>query len=150
MQVPEHYTSDVLFFFDGKPLELSQYQLLSERMAEVLPDDVSVKVQKSQISFYAPRLFAAASLPVRQKKDWPRECLVVTIGLARPLSSPPGRGVCGALPRPLDQPYPGHPPGGAGWRADGMAAGGPGLRPEQAVKFCLPFSQKPGIMTGTI
>ena len=59
MQVPEHYTSDVLFFFDGKPLELSLYQLLSERMAEVLPDDVSVKVQKNQISFYAPRLFAA-------------------------------------------------------------------------------------------
>lgn len=88
MQVPERYTSDVLFFFDGKPLELSLYQLLSERMAEVLPDDVSVKVQKSQISFYAPRLFAAASLPVHRKKDWPRECLVVTIGLARPLNSP--------------------------------------------------------------
>ena len=68
MQVPEHYTSDVLFFFDGKPLELSLYQLLSERMAEVLPDDVSVKVQKNQISFYAPRLFAAASLPVHRKK----------------------------------------------------------------------------------
>lgn len=88
MQVPEHYTSDVLFFFDGKPLELSLCQLLSERMAEVLPDDVSVKVQKNQISFYAPRLFAAASLPVHRKKDWPRECLVVTIGLARPLNSP--------------------------------------------------------------
>lgn len=88
MQVPEHYTSDVLFFFDGKPLELSLYQLLSERMAEVLPDDVSVKVQKSQISFYARRLFAAASLPVRRKKDWPRECLVVTVGLDRPLNSP--------------------------------------------------------------
>ena len=79
MQVPERYTSDVLFFFDGKPLELSLYQLLSERMAEVLPDDVSVKVQKSQISFYARCLFAAASLPVRRTKDWPRECLVVTV-----------------------------------------------------------------------
>ena len=81
MQVPEHYTSDVLFFFDGKPLELSLYQLLSERMAEVLPDDVSVKVQKNQISFYAPRLFAAASLPVRRKKGWPEHCLMVTFGL---------------------------------------------------------------------
>ncbi|MGI5934095.1 MAG: DUF5655 domain-containing protein [Lawsonibacter sp.] len=88
MQVPEHYTSDVLCFFEGKPLELSLYQALTERMAEVLPDDISVKVQKTQISFYARRLFAAASLPVRRKKDWPRECLVVTIGLARPLSSP--------------------------------------------------------------
>ena len=51
MQVPEHYISDVQFFFDGKPLELALYQTLSERMAEALPDDVSVKVQKSQISF---------------------------------------------------------------------------------------------------
>lgn len=88
MQVPEHYMSDVLCFFEGKPLELSLYQALTKRMAEVLPDDISVKVQKTQISFYARRLFAAASLPVRRKKDWPRECLVVTIGLARPLSSP--------------------------------------------------------------
>ncbi len=77
MQVLEHYTSDVLFFFDGKPLSCL-YQLLSERMAEVLPDDVSVKVQKSQISFYAP-VCSPPPLPVRQKKDWPRECLVVTI-----------------------------------------------------------------------
>ena len=88
MQIPEHYTSDVLFFFDGKPLELSLYQTLTERMAEVLPDNVSVKVQKTQISFYNRRLFAAASLPVRRKKDWPRDCLVVTVGLARPLDSP--------------------------------------------------------------
>ena len=149
MRVPEHCTADAGMFFDGHPAELALYEALFRRMDGAFPEG-TVKVQKSQISFYAPRLFAAASLPVRQKKDWPRECLVVTIGLARPLSSPPGRGVCGALPRPLDQPYPGHPPGGAGWRADGMAAGGPGLRPEQAVKFCLPFSQKPGIMTGTI
>lgn len=88
MQIPEHYTSDVLFFFDGKPLELSLYQTLTERMAEVLPDSISVKVQKTQISFYDHRLFAAASLPVRRKKDWPRDCLVVTVGLARPLDSP--------------------------------------------------------------
>ena len=80
MQVPEHYISDVQFFFDGNPLELALYQTLAERMAETLPDDVSVKVQKSQISFYARRLFAAASLPV--------ECLVVTVGLDRPLNSP--------------------------------------------------------------
>ena len=68
MQVPEHYISDVQFFFDGKPLELALYQTLSERMAEALPDDVSVKVQKSQISFYGRHLFAAASLPVRRRK----------------------------------------------------------------------------------
>ena len=88
MQVPEHYISDVQFFFDGKPLELALYQTLSERMAEALPDDVSVKVQKSQISFYGRHLFAAASLPVRRRKDWPKMCLMVTVGLPYRLDSP--------------------------------------------------------------
>ena len=88
MQVPEHYIYDVQFFFDGKPLELALYQTLSERMAEALPDDVSVKVQKSQISFYGRHLFAAASLPVRRRKDWPKMCLMVTVGLPYRLDSP--------------------------------------------------------------
>ena len=87
MLTPAHYEADVLFFFDGKPLEHSLYEALFQQLDAVFPDTF-VKVQKSQISFYAPRLFAAASLPVHRKKDWPRECLVVTIGLARPLNSP--------------------------------------------------------------
>lgn len=29
MQVPEHYISDVQFFFDGNPLELALYQTLA-------------------------------------------------------------------------------------------------------------------------
>ena len=33
MQVPEHYISDVQFFFDGNPLELALYQTLAERMS---------------------------------------------------------------------------------------------------------------------
>ena len=28
MKTSEHYTSDVLFFFDGKPLELALYETL--------------------------------------------------------------------------------------------------------------------------
>ena len=120
MQVPEHYISDVQFFFDGNPLELALYQTLAERMAETLPDDVSVKVQKSQISFYARRLFAGSD-----RRAGP------------PPELPPVRGVCGALSRPLDQPHPDHPPGGGGWGADGVAAGGPQLRPEKALKFTL-------------
>ena len=51
MTITEHYASDVLFFFDGKPMELSLYQTLFERMEAVFPA-ASVKVQKSQISFY--------------------------------------------------------------------------------------------------
>lgn len=87
MKIPEHYLSDVLFFFDGKPLELSLYEALFQRMECEFPE-ASVKVQKSQISFYGRHLFAAASLPVRRKKDWPEHCLVVTIGLSYRLASP--------------------------------------------------------------
>ena len=137
MQVPEHYISDVQFFFDGKPLELALYQTLSERMAEALPDDVSVKVQKSQISFYARRLFAAASLPVRREKGLASGMSGGDRRAGPPPELPPVRGVCGALSRPLDQPHPDHPPGGGGCGADGVAAGGPQLRPEKALKFTL-------------
>lgn len=87
MNRPEHYESDLLFYFDGKPREFSLYQRLFESVEQAFPD-ASVKVQKSQISFYCPKLFAAASIPVRRKKDWPRECLLVTFGLERQVISP--------------------------------------------------------------
>ena len=87
MNLPEHYAADVLFFFDGHPAELALYQALTAQLAALFPD-ASVKVQKSQISFYGRHLFAAASLPVRRRRSWPRECLVVTVGLSRPLDSP--------------------------------------------------------------
>ena len=87
MTTSEHYPSDILFFFDGKPLELSLYQALFQRM-EAEFSDASVNVQKSQISFYNKHLFAATSLPVRRKKDWPDHCIVVTIGLSYRLASP--------------------------------------------------------------
>lgn len=53
MNRPEHYESDLLFYFDGKPREFSLYQRLFESMEQAFPD-ASVKVQKSQISFTAP------------------------------------------------------------------------------------------------
>ena len=87
MKTPAHYAPDVLFFFDGKPAELALYETLFRHMEEVFPD-ASVKVQKSQISFYGRYLFAAVSLPVRRKKNWPEHCIVVTIGLSHPLESP--------------------------------------------------------------
>ena len=87
MKLPEHYDSDVLFFFDGRPLELSLYEALFRHMEADFPA-ASVKVQKSQISFYNRHLFAAASLPVRRKKDRPAACLLVTFGLECKLDSP--------------------------------------------------------------
>ena len=87
MKSPEHYESDVLFFFDGRPLELALYQTLFRSMETAFPG-ASVRVQKTQISFYGRHLFAAVSLPVRRRKGWPEHCIVVTIGLSHRLESP--------------------------------------------------------------
>ena len=87
MQTPEYYLPDLLAFFQGRPRELSLYQALFRRMEAEFPE-AWVKVQKSQISFYSRHLFAAASLPLRRRRGWPEECLVVTIGLSRRLASP--------------------------------------------------------------
>lgn len=56
----DHYETDVLLFFDGRLVELSLYYALFERMEAAFPE-ASVKVQKSQISFYNRHLFAVAS-----------------------------------------------------------------------------------------
>lgn len=87
MQHTEHYEADVLFFFDGRPQELSLYQALFRCLDSAFPD-ASVKVQKSQISFYGRHLFAAASLPVRRRKTWPEHALLLTFGLPCQKHSP--------------------------------------------------------------
>lgn len=83
MKLPEHYESDVLFFFDGRPDALALYQALAEGLERVAPE-ASVKVQKSQISFYDGGLFAMASLPKRKRDPG----LVVSFGLGRREPSP--------------------------------------------------------------
>ena len=87
MNRPEHYEADVLRFFDGKAWEQELYDAFFARTEQELPD-ASVRVQKSQISFYGRHLFAAASLPVRRRKGWPERCLVVTFGLSHRQESP--------------------------------------------------------------
>ena len=94
MKIPEHYESDVLFFFDGRPDALALYQTLAEELERVAPE-ASVNVQKSQISFYDGGLFAMASLPKRKRDPG----LVVSFGLGRREPSP-RVGVAG-------EPYPG-------------------------------------------
>ena len=87
MNCSEHYAADLLFYFDGRPLELSLYEALFAALDAAFPQ-ASVKVQKSQISFYGRHLFAAASLPVRRKKGWPEHCLMVTFGLDHQVDHP--------------------------------------------------------------
>lgn len=83
MKCPEHYDSDVLFFFDGRPEELALYQALFQMMDNAFPGAL-VKVQKTQISFYGKGLFSMVSLP-RRKKD---AGIVVSFGLGRRELSP--------------------------------------------------------------
>ena len=87
MRIPEHYAADVLFFFDGHPEELALYEALFRAVEEAFPEG-SVRVQKTQISFYGRHLFAAASLPLRRRKGWPKQALLVTLGLPYRLDSP--------------------------------------------------------------
>ena len=90
MECSPYYESDVLAYFDGHAEELALYEAFFRRLCAQFPA-CSVKVQKSQISFYNRHLFAAASLPVRRKKDWPKTCILVTFGLSHRLDHFPGQ-----------------------------------------------------------
>ena len=87
MEYPQFYEADLMRFFENHPEEQAVYETLAARMAERFPD-ASVRVQKSQISFYNRHLFAAASLPLRRKKGWPARCLMVTFGWGTKCPSP--------------------------------------------------------------
>ncbi len=79
---------DVLFFFQKDPAALPLYEAFEARvLAEVA--DVSIRVQKTQITYTNPRVFAAVSfLPVRKKARRPDHYITVTLGLNRRLDSP--------------------------------------------------------------
>lgn len=87
MQVTEHYPADLLAFFDGCPVELELYETLYGRIAPLYPE-ADVRVQKTQISVYDNHMFLAVSLPMRRKKDWPKQCILVTFGLPYRLDAP--------------------------------------------------------------
>lgn len=83
MILPEHYQADALFFFGGRDEALQLYSALFN-VIDANFSGCSVKVQKSQISFYSPRLFAMVSLPRRKSAPG----IVLTLGLGRRLDSP--------------------------------------------------------------
>ena len=78
---------DEALFFQDWPQLFGLYMALREKLAARYPD-MAVRVSKTQISFYNRHMFAMASLPVRRKKEWPREFLMVSFGLARRAQSP--------------------------------------------------------------
>ena len=73
--------TDTLLFFEGHMDALSLYEELEKRILNEI-ENVYIKVQKSQISFYNKHMFACVSFArVRKKKDCPKNYIVVTFGL---------------------------------------------------------------------
>ena len=74
-------SGDELFFFDEKPAAIPLYEAFAKRLlAEI--DNVTVKVQKTQISVSNRYNFAFVSLlPVRKAKERPETWITVTAGL---------------------------------------------------------------------
>jgi len=79
---------DTLLFFDGHRGALPLYERFEESLLAEFPE-VKKRVQKTQITFSNRHVFACVSFArVRRKAELPEPYLVVTLGLARPLSSP--------------------------------------------------------------
>ena len=80
--------SAVLFFFEKDPAALLLYEAFERAVRELVPD-VGIKVQKTQITYTNPKVFAAVSLrPARRKAERPEHFITVTLGLNRRLESP--------------------------------------------------------------
>ena len=81
-------SSDELFFFDEKPAAIPLYEAFAKRLLAE-SDNVTVKVQKTQISFSNKYNFAFVSLlPVRKAKERPETWITVTFGLRYKKESP--------------------------------------------------------------
>ncbi len=81
-------SGDELFFFNEKPVGLPLYELFAQRLLAKI-DNVTVKVQKTQISFSNKHSFAFVSfLPVRKAKGRPKTYITVTFGLQYRKESP--------------------------------------------------------------
>ncbi len=80
-------SGDVLFFFGDHREALPLYEVLTEQMEGL--GDLSIRVQKTQITFSNRRNFAFVSfLPARKAKDRPKTYITITFGLGRRVDSP--------------------------------------------------------------
>ena len=68
-------------FFDGKPGALELYRAFRTKLFGELPD-TQMRVQKTQITFTNPKVFACVSMvKLRKASERPAEYIVVTFGL---------------------------------------------------------------------
>lgn len=78
---------ELLQYFDGKVQELELYKDIEAFLLDHFPDS-DFQIKKTQISVVNRHLYACISLPVRRKKDWPKTCLLLTLGLRHQVDSP--------------------------------------------------------------
>lgn len=87
-EMRENMKEDIILFFEKHIDALPLYQALESQIINEIKN-TSIKVQKSQISFYNKHLFACVSFTqIRKKKDCPANFIVVTFGLKYKLQSP--------------------------------------------------------------
>ena len=78
---------DTLLFFDSHRAALPAYRALEALLYDAFPV-VNKRVQKTQITFFARRVFACVSFArVKRKAELPDGYLVLTLGLPAPLQS---------------------------------------------------------------
>ena len=83
----ETMPADEIFFFDAKPTALPLYEAARALAQKVCPK-VRIQVKKTQISFFARYMFAAASFtPVGPARDRPRPFLTVSLCLPERLQA---------------------------------------------------------------
>lgn len=79
---------EAMFFFEKSPDALPLYETVEGRILSEI-ENVTIRVQKTQITFTNPKVFACVSqLRVKKKSELPDPYIVVTFGLARHVESP--------------------------------------------------------------
>jgi hypothetical protein len=78
---------NTLMFFDRMPQSLPLYEAFATRLHSEL-DHVTVRIQKTQISFSNKYNFAFVSLPIRKMKGRPDVYMIVSFGLGYRVDDP--------------------------------------------------------------
>ena len=78
---------DAMMFFETNPAAFPLYEAFEAALLRHFPQ-TTIRVQKTQITFSARRVYACVSfLRVRKKAELPSPYLVITLGLPYPLAS---------------------------------------------------------------
>lgn len=78
---------DALLFFDKNPGTVPLYAAFDEAL-EARFGPQKPRVQKTQITYGNPKVYACVSLTKGKKKGWPENGILVTFGLGRRVDAP--------------------------------------------------------------